>query len=71
MVSGPISEGDKSPRVLAFTITITAVSSILVLLRLYTRVWVIRAFGKDDCSLIIAWVRFDLAIIVTLAYAPS
>ena len=61
MASGPALEDDKSTRVLAFATTIAAASSVLVLLRLYTRIYVIRAFGRDDFSLIVAWVRCDLA----------
>ncbi len=61
MASGPALEDDKSTRVLAFATTIAAASSVLVLLRLYTRIYVIRAFGRDDFSLIVAWVRCGLA----------
>ncbi len=61
MPSGPTFVDDKSTAVLVFTTTIAGVSSILVVLRLFTRIYVIRVFGRDDFASIVAWVRWDLA----------
>lgn len=53
----PFTEGDRAPGVIALTATILSISSTAVFLRLYTRIFVLRAFGRDDFTLTVAWVR--------------
>ena len=57
MSSDPLIEGDRAPGVIALTATILSISSTAVFLRLYTRIYVLRAFGRDDFALTVAWVR--------------
>ena len=49
---------DKGPRAIAVMWAMTVLSFILVPLRLYTRIFIIKALGLDDHVFNLAWVRW-------------
>lgn len=48
--------GGKGPRSIAVMWLMTSLSLILVILRLYTRIFVVKAVGIDDHVFNLAWV---------------
>ena len=50
----PENHGPSSaPKFIGIVSTFTSVSSIAVLLRLHTRLYLVRAFGRDDATILI------------------
>jgi hypothetical protein len=47
---------DRGPEVLAVVIAITCVSTAFIILRLISRVGVVRRVSNDDYAIIVAWV---------------
>ncbi|KAI0114641.1 hypothetical protein F4776DRAFT_673915 [Hypoxylon sp. NC0597] len=59
------SEGTETegPKITIIAIAFTGFSLILVCLRMYVRIWIVKGFGNDDWMIIISWVAAFVASI--------
>lgn len=48
---------DKGPRILAVIWTLTGLTTLMVIARVYIRIAVLRSFGVDDYLIVISMVR--------------
>ena len=70
----PPAFGDKndSTLVLVTVILVTALCTVLVLLRFLTRIWIVKRVGWDDWCIMFAWVRMSCSSVQNEALnAPS
>ena len=57
----PCIPGDRAPLAVTFVVLFTTIATILVALRIYTRIRLVSGgLGWDDATIVIAWVRRDL-----------
>ena len=56
---------DRGPEVLAVVVAITCVSTVFIVLRLISRIGIVRRVSNDDYAIIVAWVS-DFQILEAL-----
>ena len=56
----PLSPGEenKQPAIIATTVTVTALTDIVLVLRFITRKWIVKSLGWDDWTIFAAMVCF-------------
>lgn len=47
----------KAPRIIAVAASLAGIAAVVVIQRIYVRIWMLRRFGTDDCLMILAMVR--------------
>ncbi|KAI5204134.1 hypothetical protein E4T39_03808 [Aureobasidium subglaciale] len=61
----------KSYEMLSISAVFLAVSAITVILRIYTRGWMIRSFGWDDWLMMVTWLLFAMTTSLLMSIAMS
>lgn len=51
-----VNTGSRRGTVLAGTVTVTTIGAVFVFARIFTRLIILRNFGRDDSLIILAWV---------------